>query len=736
MVRNFLLSLLVTFISFDAAAQTTRRLTMGDIYDPKLKVAFGGNPQTGFVWLNDRELIWPRTDGTGKLTEHSVFDVVDGKTRRWFDRNLLKTRLLAAGIAEADASRASEQKTLTLNAGKTSLLLTLSKDIFVYSLNDATLRRLTKNESPEDEASFSPDGKRIAFVREGNLYTLDLASGRETPLTSDGSSNILNGILDWVYQEEIYGRGNFRAYWWSPDSSRLAFLRLDETQVPEFKIVDHLPLHQEVETMRYPKAGDPNPLVQLHVVSADAASRRVLDLSDYSKDEPLIVSVAWKPDSSKVFFQVQNRVQTWLELVQADWKSGATNVLFREQTRAWIEPSGDPLWLRDGSFLWLSERSGFKHLYHYTAAGKQLAQLTDGKWEVRKLHGVDPANKIVYFSGTQRSVLGPDIYSLALANRRISRLSRDEGTHDANFNESFSYFVDSSSNITTPARVTLHARDGKQLRVIDANAVPLLNDYRFIKPEFVQVKTRDGFITEALLIKPAGFDPSKKYPVFQHTYSGPHAQQVRNAWLGSNMMFHQLLAQHGAVVWIHDNRTASGKGAESAWPVYKKFGELELRDLEDGVNWLKQQSWVDGERIMLSGWSYGGFMTSYALTHSKTWKAGIAGGSVTDWRDYDSIYTERYMGLPKDNEDAYKKTSPRNDAATLHGNLLLLHGTIDDNVHLQNTIQFANDLQEAGKPFQMMLYPRSRHAVTDPELVRHMRMTMYNFIDANLELAD
>ncbi|HEX3252508.1 MAG TPA: prolyl oligopeptidase family serine peptidase, partial [Pyrinomonadaceae bacterium] len=268
--------------------------------------------------------------------------------------------------------------------------------------------------------------------------------------------------------------------------------------------------------------------------------------------------------------------------------------------------------------------------------------------------------------------------------------------------------------------------------VISENKVDALKQYKLGATELLQVKTRDGFVMEAMMIKPPDFDPRKKYPVMSFTYSGPHAPQVRNGWGSQAYMFHQLLAQKGYIIWVCDNRTASGKGMDATWPVYKNFGELELRDLEDGVAWLKSQPYVDGSRIGIWGWSYGGYMTSYALTHSTSFKMGIAGGTVADWRDYDSIYTERYMQTPQNNPEGYKNSSPVNAAKNLHGKLLLIHGAIDDNVHMANTMQFVYELQKAGKQFQLMLYPKSRHGVTDPLLVKHLRQTMLDFIVENL----
>jgi dipeptidyl-peptidase-4 len=384
--------------------------------------------------------------------------------------------------------------------------------------------------------------------------------------------------------------------------------------------------------------------------------------------------------------------------------------------------------MNDGSFLWLSDRSGWRHIYHFKADGTLINQVTSGKWEARTLHGVDEAGGWIYFSGTERSPIGGDVYRIKLDGTGMQRVSAAEGTHTAGFSPSLAYYTDTWSTVTTPPQTRLHKSDGAEVRTIAGNRVAALGEYRLSRPEFLQVKARDGFVMEAMMIKPPNFDPSRRYPVYQFTYGGPHVQQVKNAWGGSQYLYHQLLAQKGVIVWICDNRTASGKGSESVWPLYKNFGESELRDIEDGVAWLKQQPYVDGARIGIHGWSYGGYMTSYALTHSKTFVMGIAGGTVTDWRDYDTVYTERYMGTPQDNPDGYRKSSPRFAAADLHGALMLIHGTIDDNVHVANTIQLAYELQRAQKPFQLMLYPKSRHGVTDPVLVKHLRTTMLNFV--------
>jgi dipeptidyl-peptidase-4 len=705
---------------------TLRELTIENIFDPKQRIAFSGAQQSGFVWLDDKTVTWPRTNEKSEVVEQTVLDAETGAKRTLFSAAKLEAAARKiAGVTADEAKKFAQQRSWNFSPNKKSVVLAIGGDLYLWNLDADTMTRLTSSPGEKHEASFSPDGRLVAYVRNNNLYVVDVATQRERQLTTDGNDDILNGVLDWVYQEEIFGRGNFHAYWWSPDSARIAYLQLDERPVKRFTVVDHIPLMQNVEVTPYPKAGLPNPRAKLFTVSAGGGAPQEIDTQPYSAGDFLIVSVTWSPDD-RVVYQIQNREQTWLDL-DADGKN-----LFRETTKAWVEPQGDPVWLKDGSFLWLSERSGYKHLYHYGADGKLRKQITDGPWEVRTLHGIDAANHWIYFSGTERSILGTDVYRVALDGSGLKRISDVAGNHIASFNPSMSLWIDSWTDIQTPTRISLARNDGTLVRVVEANEVAALRDLRISKPEFVQVRARDGFVLEGVMFRPPDFDPSRKYPVFEHTYSGPHAQQVRNQWFGATYLWHQYLAQHGIIVWVLDNRTASGKGAESAWPVYKNFGELELRDLEDGLKWLTSQPYVDGSRVLLNGWSFGGFMTTYALTHSTLWSAGIAGGSVTDWHDYDSVYTERYMLMPQNNPDGYQKSAPRNAAKDLHGNLLLLHGAIDDNVHLQNTMQLAYELEKAGKVFDMMLYPKSRHGVTDPLLVTQMRRLMWRFIERNL----
>jgi dipeptidyl-peptidase-4 len=720
------------FCLSSAAFAQERLLTIDDLFDPAKQVNFNGNPPFGLHWTKDgNSFLQYRTE----LRQLAKIDAANGEAKAFYDAAKMEAAFAQlAGFSASAANALAHRPAYQMNAAETAVLINTANDLFYYEFGSDKALRLTNTPEVEEGEEFSPDGRMISFARSNNLYVVDIASQRERALTNDGSGKIYNGRLNWVYQEELYGRGNFKGYWWSPDSTKLVYLQINDAPVDEFTIVDHIPHFQEVENTPYPQAGDPNPTVRLGVVSAAGGATNWVDIFKYGNVEPLIVRVGWTTDAKKVFYEIQNREQTWLDLNYADPVTGKSETILKETSKTWVnvEKVEEPLWLKDGSFLWRSERNGWLHLYHYSADGKLIRQITDGKWDIRALQGVDEGNGLVYFSGTEHSYIGIDTYRVKLDGTGLTRLTQSEGTHNTSFNAKFTHFIDSWSDINTPMQTRLFKADGQLARVIDENKVEALKQYKLSKPELLQVKSRDGFVMEAMMIKPVGFDAAKKYPVMSFTYSGPQAPQVRNTWQGTSFMWLQMLAQKGYIIWVCDNRTASAKGAESVWPVYRNFGELELKDLEDGLNYLKAQAYVDASRIGISGWSFGGFMTSYALTHSKSFKIGIAGGSVTDWRLYDTIYTERYMGTPQNNPEGYQKSSVIAAAKDLSGKILLVHGMIDDNVHMQNTIQLAYELQKAGKQFQLMLYPKSRHSVVDPYLVKHMRAMMTDFILQNL----
>jgi dipeptidyl aminopeptidase/acylaminoacyl peptidase len=665
---------------------------------------FGGNPVRGLTWLDDGEhllqvkdnRLWKVRAATGRAESFVDIDRLEKSLRTLPTLKPEEAKKVAAGPA------------YRFNPQRTGALFTHGDDLYFVRLDGSGAVRLTKTPGAKEQATFSPDGRFVAFVRGGNLSVVDVDTQAERQLTTDGGGAILNGLADWVYGEEIFRRRP-QAYWWSPDSSRLAFLRFDDSHVGTFTVVDQVPVRQKVESIRYPKAGDPNPVVKLGVVPV-AGGEPVFATSDYSPADSIVARVGWLPDGSRVYAYLQNRTQTWLDVCTMPAAGGPMTTLFRDTTKAWVDDPGEPVFLPDGGFLLASEGTGWRHLYRFDKDGKGRRPVTQGEWEVRTVHKTDLKDGYVYFNATRDGTNALNLYRCRTDGTGLERLTRGDGSHSVTVAPTGRYFVDSHSDPRTPTRVQLWKTAGDVVRVLDTNPVHVREEYRFGPFERVQVKTKDGFYLEGSLVKPADFDPAKRYPVWVMTYAGPHAPTVRESWDGGRLL-DQALAGAGIVVFRVDPRCASGKGACSAWTAYKRLGVQELKDLEEAVDWLTSHPWADGTRVGLSGHSYGGYITAYALTHSKKFAAGIAGAPVTDWRNYDSIYTERYMATPQENPAGYDASSVVKAAKDLHGRLLLLHGNMDDNVHIQNTWQLVDELQRAGKDFELMVYPRARHGL-------------------------
>ena len=603
-------------------------------------------------------------------------------------------------------------------------------DVFVVQIDNGKWTQLTKTPVAERDPKISPDGKSVAFRRDWDLYTLDIASKRETRLTTGGSDTLRNGGLDWVYPEEL-DLGT--AYWWSPDSKSIAYLQSDLSREPVYPHEDLRGPRAIYEPQRYPQAGENNPDVRIGVVSVRGGNTRWMEVEG-KRQEFLIARVGWTPDSKNVYVEQTNRVQNKLELFLAEAGSGKASRILEETDKYWVNVQDDPVFVNGGQqFLWLSERDGFRHIYSYSINGKQSRQLTKGSWEVTGIAGVDESAGRVYFTSSETSPLERQFYSIGLTGEGKRQLSSGAGTHSIAMGSGGRFYLDtfsSMSPVAAPPRTTVHSGDGRELRVYREQNQKLIDEYQILPTELVNFKTADGTSLFARLIRPAGFEAGKKYPAVVLVYGGPDSQGVRNTWMGADL--DQVLATKGFVVWQVDNRGSSGRGHAFETPVFRKLGSVELADQVAGVEYLVSLGFVDRTRIGIRGWSYGGFMTLNAMLNAPdVFRAGIAGAPVTDWHNYDTIYTERYMGLPKDNPEGYQSTALPQKAKNLKGKLMIAHNVEDDNVLFQNTVQMVDALEQAGQAFEMQVYTQKTHAVTGAE-ARQLNAAMVDFFERTL----
>lgn len=679
-----------------------------------------GSPAGGHQWLDDGEHFRQSRDGRMRTIAARTGRVVASVDTGPAAKALAALPSIGERAAGPVVGRAQ------WNAERSAFFAEHENDLYYATLDGSRAVRLTSTPEAEELASFSPNGQFVAFVCDNDLWTADVATGTARALTTGGTETLRRGKADWVYFEEIFGR-SWRVYWWSPDSTRLAYMEVDSSAVPNYAIVNNSRVDQRVEHTLYPKAGEPNPRAKVYTVTAAGGDPVEADLSAYEPDNMLVTRVFWRPDSSGVVVCVTNRVQTWMDLVAAPATGGPVRVLFRETTGAWIDESPAVRFLRDGTFLFESERTGWRHLYRYDADGKLLNAVTSGAWECRGVARIDEDAGVAYVTGTKDNPIGENLYRVKLDGTEIVRLTTEPGSHRTNVAPRGDLFVDSWSSAQQTGRVALRSlTDGSVVRVLDTNPVRDLEKFRLGESTHVQIMTPDGFAIEATLVKPPDFDPTRKYPVWFMTYAGPHAPTISDTWTGAGPArnWDQALASAGILAFRADPRSASGKGAVSAWACYKKLGQSELKDIETAITWLTAHPWADAGRVGMAGHSYGGYITAYCMTRSKLFAAGIAGAPVTDWREYDSIYTERYMLTPQENPDGYRDGSVIESAKDLHGKLLLVHGMMDDNVHLQNNTRLIKALQEANKPFEMMLYPDARHGIGG----RHYQQLQIEFI--------
>ena len=619
--------------------------------------------------------------------------------------------------------RVAADSSLQWSPSGKELLYETSGDLFLIHIETGKWDQITKTPEVEHDPKFSPDRKMLAFRRGFDLYALELTSGKETRLTRDGTATLINAGLDWVYPEELE-LGT--AFWWSPDSKSIAYLQFDTSREPVYPHEDLLHPRAIYEPQRYPQAGDNNADVHLGVVPAAGGTTRWIDVGD-TRISFLIPRAGWMPNSSSVYTIRMNRLQNKLEMFSTNVESGTRTAIFTESDPYWINTPGDAYFLPDGRhFLWTSERDGFRHIYRYSNDGKDGKQLTKGPWEVRGL--LEYNDQRVFYTSNEGDTLETHLYSIKLDGTDKRRLDRSPGTHEISMSPAGAFYLDTASSLTSPRRTTLHSGDGAELGVYRDFA----EEYDVLPTQIVKFKGPDGTELHGRFIKPAGFEPGKKYPVIVGVYGGPGVDlPVENSWPGINM--DQVYAHQGYVVWHADNRGGSGRGHAFETPIFRKLGVAELADQIAGVKYLISLGFVDPEKIGITGWSYGGFMTLNALLNAPdVFKCGIAGAPVTNFLNYDTIYTERYMGLPAENADGYAQTALAPKANNLRAKLMILHNFEDDNVLFQNTMQIIAALEEAGKPFELGIYPQKTHPV-DGNPLRQMNARILDFFERNLK---
>ncbi|MCC3153717.1 S9 family peptidase [Hymenobacter sp. BT770] len=724
-------ALLPGFTSSPIHAQQKLPLTLEDIW---AKPTFRSASVPGFNWMNDGRY-YSALEG-GSLVQH---EVTTGKA--------LQTLVAATDLQLPGAAKPLEVDGYSFNANEQKILFTTETEpIYRHSARSTyyVFDRGTKKLTPlsaggkQGYATFSPDGQRVAFTRDNNVFVTDLATMKETAVTTNGvKNNLINGSADWVYEEEFtFAQGFF----WSPDSRQIAFYTFDESQVPEYDMQEWGSLYPKENRFKYPKAGEKNSVVS--VSSYDVASARTVKMDVGPEPNQYIPRVQWTTAPNTLSILRLNRLQNKLEILHADASTGNTKVVLTDTSPAYVDITDDLRYLPGGKqFLFTSEKDGYQHLYLHDMNGKQLRQLTKGNWEITTINGFDPKAGFVYFTSTEGSPLQRHLYRVNLKGSGKQRLSEaGNGTDAVNMSPDTKYFLNIHSSTGVPQVVSLReGASGKLVKTLEDNAKlrQTLTQYDLGKLEFFTFKTSEGTELNGSMLKPSNFDPAKKYPVLMYVYGGPGSQTVADNTGGgistTNYLWHQLLAQKGYIVVSVDNRGTGARGSNFRKLTYANLGKLETIDQAEGAKYLGTLPFVDKSRIGIWGWSYGGYMTSLAMTkNADLFKMGIAVAPVTNWRYYDTVYTERYLKTPQENPAGYDENSPVQFAQNMKGKFLLVHGTGDDNVHFQNSIAFVDAMIKANKDYQTLYYPNRNHGIRGGNTSLHLYRQMTNFVLQNL----
>lgn len=724
-MRRCLILISFAFLLPLAVAQKTP-LTLDNIFIDG--GASGPLPQEG-KWSPDGKMFtYILRSPDGSRGDLWALDPGTGNTRVLID-NAALSRLNPSIDKTISDEREKERLTRYSVAGyiwspdSTKLLFASAGHLYLYDLSQKEARSFLPNLSDLKDPQFSPDGIWISFLKDSDIWISPGAGGGPRQLTRGATSNVLNGDLDWVYPEEF---GVRTGYHWSPDSRQIAFLQLDQADVGETPIVDFIPKpHATLELQKYPKAGQKNPRARIGLVTLDAKQSWVDVAAEY------IPRIQWV-DAKTLSVQLLNRHQNQLDLVLWDSDSRKSKLVLTEREKEWVNVNDELRFLPHDEILWASERDGFNHLYIYDRAGRMLRRLTRGDWEVTSVSGVDTDNGWVYFTATEKSPIERHAYRIRLGGSGMERLTREEGFHAIQLAPNHTHYVDVTSSFLAPPRFLLAAVSNSSPGVFFRSE--LLDKFDLISPELTELKAADDAPVRVMVLKPPMLQPGRRYPLLVYVYGGPHSPVISNAFGGERFLWHQFMAQRGYVVAYIDDRTSAIPGHKYETALYKKFGFVALADHRVAVEYLKSLPFVDGEWIGLWGWSGGGYTTCFNLFNAADiFKVGVAVAPLTDFEDYDTIWTERYMGLPQENSEAYRQSSAPTHAAKLSGRLLLIHGTSDDNVHMQNSIRMAQKLIEAGKTFDLFLYPRKTHGLAGTSTRRHLFQKVTEYFDQYLK---
>jgi len=713
-----LLLLMVTLLP--VSGQVKQKITLDDVFNLNQKSVYGIN------WMKDGSYYSSlAADPTPKVVKINL--ATGEETEVLIDGDKI-------GVDFTSYSLSEDERFALLSSKAERIYRRSSKAIFhVVSLNTGEVQPLL-GEEKVSYASLSPDNTKVAFVKENNLYYKDLDKGTITQVTKDGAKNaIINGSADWVYEEEF---SMAQAFAWSPDGKKLAFIRFDETAVPVFNMQLWGPLYPEDYLFKYPKAGEKNAAVSIHIF--DLGSTKTVKVDSGNEEDIYLPRIFWTNDPETLAFIRLNRLQNQMDLLHADAKSGESRLILHEEAATYVDLDyNDNLYyLSDNKgFIATSEKDGYKHIYHYDINGTLIRQLTSGNWEVTSLVGIDEKKKVIYFESAEISPLERQLYVINLNGKGKKLLTTQPGTHATNMSPDFSYYINYHSTASQPLSVSLHEAGGKLIKVLETNEalVKQLGKLELGTKEFFTFSAEDGHELNGYLIKPYNFDPNQEYPLLLYVYGGPGSQNVRNAWGGLRDFWHQHLVAEGYIIACIDNRGTGGRGRDFKHMTYRNLGKLETADQIAAAKYLAEMDYIDESRVGIWGWSYGGYMSSLSLMlGNDVFKTAIAVAPVTTWRYYDTIYTERYLQTPQLNAAGYDDYSPISHVDKLQGNYLLIHGTGDDNVHFQNSVDLVDALIAADKQFESFYYPNRSHGISGGNTSRHLYQLMTNFLKRKL----